>query len=154
MKKQSAGILLYRLHNNTPEVLLVHPGGPLWAKKDEGAWTIPKGEFGGDENPLEAAKREFREETGMDLSGDFIELAPVRLKSGKMIYAWALQGNLDASKIVSNSFEMEWPPKSGSKQLFPEIDRAEWFRLEEARKKINPRQAAFIDQLIVRVQGN
>src|SRR5674476_604456 len=113
MQKKSAGILLYRFQNNLPEVLLVHPGGPFWAKKDLGVWSIPKGEFEADENPLDAAKREVKEETGIKVQGDFIELTPVKQKSGKVIYAWALQGNFNLEEIQSNTFEIEWPPKSG-----------------------------------------
>lgn len=145
--KQSAGILLYRIGNDAVEVLLVHPGGPFWAKKDEGSWTIPKGEFADGEDPLEAALREFREETGMELSGNFDELSPVRQKTGKMVYAWALRGDVDAAKIRSNTFDIEWPPKSGRKQSFPEIDRAAWFGIEEAKRKINERQIALIEEL-------
>jgi len=152
MKKQSAGILLYRKKNNSLEVLLAHPGGPLWAKKDEGVWTIPKGEFGDEENPLEAAKREFREETGFDISGHFIELTPVRQKSGKLVYAWAVEGDLDVLKIVSNTFELEWPPKSGRKQSFPEIDRAQWFGIDTAKKKMNERQVVWIDELLMKLR--
>jgi len=149
MKKQSAGILLYRTKNNCLELLLVHPGGPFWANKDEGAWTIPKGEFMEGENPLNAAKREFKEETGMELAGDFIELTPIRQKSGKLVHAWALRGDIDTKKIVSNTFELEWPPKSGRMQSFPEIDGAEWFGIEKAKIKINERQARLIEQLTV-----
>lgn len=145
--KQSAGILLYRMKGSKAEVMLVHPGGPFWAKKDEGAWTIPKGEFEDDENPLDAALREFREETGIELSGKFIQLSPVKQKSGKMVYAWALQADVDAAKIRSNTFEIEWPPRSGKKQAFPEIDCAEWFGIEEAKRKINHRQIALIEEL-------
>jgi len=116
MSKKSAGILLYRFHNNLPEVLLVHPGGSFWAKKDLGAWSIPKGEFEADENPLDAAKREVEEETGIKVHGAFIELTPVKQKSGKVIYAWALQGNFNAAEIKSNEFEIEWPPQSGKEK--------------------------------------
>ncbi len=125
--KKSAGILLYRLVNETTEVLLVHPGGPFWSKKDLGAWSIPKGEFDEDENPLDAAIREMEEETGLKTSGDFIELTPLKQKSGKLVYAWALQKDIDPEKIKSNHFEIEWPPKSGTKRSFPEIDKAAWF---------------------------
>ena len=147
MQKKSAGILLYRFHNNVPEVLLVHPGGPFWAKQDLGAWSIPKGEFEADENPLDAAKREVEEETGIKVQGDFMELTPVKQKSGKVIYAWALQGNFNTAEIKSNTFEIEWPPKSGKKKSFPEIDKAAWFNMDEAKKKIIDGQASLIKEL-------
>lgn len=147
MKTQSAGILLYRPKNGHTEVLLVHPGGPFWAKKDAGTWSIPKGEFTDDEDPLTAAKREFEEETGTAVDGNFVPLAPIRQKSGKRVYVWALEHDLDNSRIQSNTFEMEWPPKSGRMQTYPEVDRAEWFDLAAARQKINPAQAAFLDEL-------
>ncbi|MGZ4034172.1 MAG: NUDIX domain-containing protein, partial [Bacteroidia bacterium] len=137
MSKKSAGILLFRFNNNnSPEVFLVHPGGPFWSKKDIGAWSIPKGEFD-NEAPLEAAKRDFEEETGVTVDGKFIELSPLKQKSGKIIYAWALPGDIDATKIESNLFELEWPYKSGNKKWFPEIDKAEWFSITEAKEKIN-----------------
>lgn len=147
MAKKSAGILLYRIGNKDPEVFLVHPGGPFWAKKDDGAWSIPKGEFEDDEEPLAAAKREFEEETGIKVSGEFIELSPIKQKSGKIVYAWAVEGNIDPAKIKSNEFEIEWPPRSGTMKTFPEIDRAEWFYLNEAKKKIIESQANFIEAL-------
>lgn len=147
-RKKSAGILLFRRTDNDIEVLLAHPGGPLWKNKDEGAWTIPKGEFAEDEQPLDAANREFTEETGVALYGEFIELTPVKQKSGKTVYAWALEFDIKASEIQSNVFEMEWPPKSGKLNRFPEIDRAAWFGTEEAKQKIIPAQAAFIEELI------
>src|SRR2546422_40260 len=127
MSKKSAGILLYRIKNKNPEVFLVHPGGPFWAKKDLGAWSIPKGELSDNEAPLDAAKREFKEETGMDINGKFIELTPVTQKGGKLVYAFALEGEIDPDEIKCNTFEMEWPPRSGKKQEFPEIDRSGWF---------------------------
>ena len=145
--KKSAGILMYKLVNAKPQLLLVHPGGPFWKNKDEGAWSLPKGEFADDEDPLEAARREFEEETGFACNGDFIELSPVKLKSGKTVYAWALENDIDIKKIKSNDFEIEWPPKSGKMQRFPEIDKAEWFSPVIARKKINSAQSAFIDEL-------
>jgi len=151
MNKRSAGILLYRLNNNSLEVLLVHPGGPFWAKKDLGAWSIPKGEFSEEENPLDAAKREFQEEIGIEAFGEFIELTPITQKSGKIIYAWVSQGNIDPKGIKSNTFEIEWPPRSGKKQKFPEIDRGEWFNVQEAKEKINPSQSALIDELVNRL---
>ena len=151
MANQSAGILLYRRRNNRVELFLVHPGGPFWQKKDLGAWTIPKGEFTENEKGLKAAQREFEEETGIALSGNFIELTPVKQKAGKLIYAWALEGNVDPSAIVSNSFKIEWPPKSGQYREFPEIDKAEWFSEEEAKEKINPAQARLVDELLQRL---
>jgi len=148
IKKQSAGILLYRSGVSEPEVFLVHPGGPFWKNKDEGAWTIPKGEFDESEDPLAAAIREFNEETGFSITGEFKPLVPVQQKAGKIVQAWAIQGNVNEANVQSNFFEMEWPPKSGKKQSFPEIDRASWFRLSEAREKINSSQVQFLDQLI------
>ena len=147
MFKKSAGILLYRSHNNLPEVLLVHPGGPFRVKKDLGAWSIPKGEFVVNENPLDAAKREIEEETGIKAEGKFIELIPVKQKSGKVIYAWAVQGNFNPAEIKSNTFEIEWPPKSGTKKAFPEIDKAAWFTIDEAKKKIIEGQVSLIVEL-------
>ena len=145
----SAGILLFRLPF---EVFLVHPGGPFWAKKDDGAWSIPKGEYSPDEDPLSAAIREFEEETGYKIKehiikDHFISLRPQKLKSGKIVHAWAVEGNVDASQIRSNTFEMEWPPRSGKMKSFPEVDRAAWFDAETARKKINERQVGFVDEL-------
>lgn len=146
MSKQSAGILLYRLKNKRLEVLLVHPGGPFWKKKDTGAWSIPKGEFEA-EDALHAAKREFEEEIGISVEGRFVALETQKQKGGKIVQAWAVEGDLDPQKIRSNTFEMEWPPKSGQKQKFPEIDRAEWFPVPTALEKINQGQAAFIHEL-------
>ena len=128
------------------DVFLVHPGGPFWAKKDAGAWSIPKGEFE-TEQPLVAAMREFEEETGLKISGDFIELKPVKQKGGKIVYAWAVEADFDASDIQSNMFKLEWPPKSGVIREFPEVDRAAWFDLETARLKILASQAGLIEQL-------
>ena len=145
--KKSAGILLYRLINDDLEVLLVHPGGPFWTKKDLGAWSIPKGEFNEDEDPLDAAKREMEEETGIKVSGAFIELTPLKQKSGKTIYAWSLQKDIDPAQIKSNHFEMEWPPRSGKKKSFPEIDKASWFSPDQAAVKILAGQAAFLAEL-------
>lgn len=152
MPKQSAGILLYRIKDSKTEFFLVHPGGPFWAKKDNGAWSIPKGEFSESENPQAAAIREFTEETGHKISGEFIELKPVKQKGGKTVYCFALRKDIDPKDITSNTFEMEWPPKSGRKQSFPEIDRAGWFEEEEARKKILESQVPFIDELINKVK--
>ena len=145
--KQSAGILLYRKTDDTLQVFLVHPGGPFFKNKDAGAWSIPKGEFLDDEEPLAAAKREFAEETGQPIDGEFITLGSVKLKSGKTVYAWAIEGDIDHETIVSNTFELEWPPRSGKKIVVPEIDRAGWFKLPTAKQKINSAQAAFIEKL-------
>lgn len=147
MQKKSAGILLYRFHNDLPEVFLVHPGGPFWAKKELGSWSIPKGEFEETESPLDAAIREVEEETGTKLKGDFIELAPVKQKSGKLIYAWALRGNIDPATIISNTFEIEWPPKSGKKKVFPEVDKAAWFTMDDAKEKIIAGQVGLVNEL-------
>jgi predicted NUDIX family NTP pyrophosphohydrolase len=144
---QSAGILLYKTVNNTLRILLAHPGGPFWAKKNAGAWTIPKGEIGEQEEKLEAARREFFEETGQNVSGRFIELSPLKQKGGKVIHAWALMHDLDETKVTSNTFEMEWPPRSGKMREFPEIDRVGWFTVEEAFEKILPGQKGFISEL-------
>lgn len=147
MAAASAGLLLYRLREGNVEVLLVHPGGPLWARKDIGVWSVPKGLVGSGEDPLEAAKREFNEETGFVASGPFLLLAPVKLKSGKTVHVWAAEGDCDPKEAKSNVFTMEWPPHSGKEQAFPEADRAEWFPLDEAERKISPRQAALLEGL-------
>jgi predicted NUDIX family NTP pyrophosphohydrolase len=147
MPKQSAGLLMYRRTGQDIEVLLVHPGGPFWAKKDLGAWSIPKGEFTADEDPLAAAQREFGEETGMRPDGPFARLVPIRQPSGKTIHAWAFEGNCDADAIRSNSFSMEWPPRSGRQQEFPEVDRAGWFTVDVAKEKIIKGQLGFIEEL-------
>jgi predicted NUDIX family NTP pyrophosphohydrolase len=147
-KAGSAGILLHRAGNSGREVLLVHPGGPFWAKKDAGAWSIPKGELKPGEDPRACALREFAEETGTTLPlGELDELGEVRLKSGKTVVGFAAAGDLDAGAIVSNTFEVEWPPRSGRRQAFPEVDRADWFGLDAAREKLNPAQAAFVARL-------
>jgi predicted NUDIX family NTP pyrophosphohydrolase len=149
ISKQSAGILLYRNNKHRLEIFLVHPGGPFFKNKDTGAWSIPKGEFSDNEDPLLAARREFEEETGKPLIGDqFIKLSPIRQKSGKTVHAWAFEGDIDADNIVSNMFEIEWPPKSGKQAGFAEIDRGGWFGVEEAKIKINPAQIALIEELI------
>jgi len=148
MTKQSAGILLYRFTHHLPEVLLVHPGGPFWAKKDAAAWSIPKGEFDDNEDALDAAKREFKEETGIAVNGDFTALKPVKLKSGKTIFAFALEGDLDVSRISSNYFEMEWPPRSGKTKSFPEVDKCEWFTIAVAKEKINAAMIPLLDELV------
>ncbi|MGZ5048522.1 MAG: NUDIX domain-containing protein [Usitatibacter sp.] len=144
---QSAGILLHRRRDGALEVLLVHPGGPYWKNKDAGAWSIPKGEVDPGEDPLAAAQREFAEETGIVAAGPFVALTPRRQKSGKTIHAWAAEGDADASAVKSNEFEMEWPPRSGKLASFPEVDRAAWFPLAEARAKIIAGQAPFLDEL-------
>jgi len=146
MPKKSAGILLYRLTNGYIELFLVHPGGPFYAKKDAGVWTIPKGEFE-DGIPEAEAVREFYEETGVQLSGHMAYLGEVKMKSGKIVYSWAKEGDLDTTKLTSNEFEMEWPPRSGKMQSFPEIDRGEWFTIAAAKEKIHPAQLPFIDAL-------
>jgi len=148
MPGRSAGLLMFRRRGREVEVFLVHPGGPFWSKKDEGAWSIPKGIVEEGEDIFQTAIREFEEETGLKVSAEkFITLSPLKLKSGKIIHAWAFEGDCDPGRIKSNTFKMEWPPKSGRIQEFPEIDRAGWFTLNEARKKINPGQVNFIDQL-------
>jgi len=149
--KHSAGILLYRLAGSKPEFLLVHPGGPFWAKKDAGAWTIPKGEVEPEEEDVACALRELREELGPapEIEREtLIELGSVRQKSGKVVDAWAAEGNFDPAALDSNSFEMEWPPRSGERQSFPEVDRAAWLEPEAARKKILPAQQPFLDRLL------
>jgi len=147
MGKKSAGLLMYRRRNRALEVLLVHPGGPFWAKKDAGSWSIPKGEYTPEEDPFGVAKREFLEETGFEASGEFKPLTPLRQPSGKIITAWAFEGDCDASSAKSNSFMMEWPPRSGRQQEFPEVDRAEWFSIPMAKEKIIEGQAGFLDEL-------
>ena len=148
--KQSAGLLVYRETDAGVEVFLVHPGGPYFAKKDDGVWSIPKGEFD-DEDSLTAARREFEEETGQKIAGDFFALTPIKQKGGKIVYAWAVEADIDADAIKSNTFEMEWPPRSGKTARFPEIDRAAWFNPETAKQKINPAQAALITELMTRI---
>lgn len=147
MAKRSAGLLMYRSRDGVPEVFLAHPGGPFWAKKDLGSWTIPKGEYEPDETPLEAARREFGEETACPSEGDLLPLTPLRQPSGKIIAAWAFQGDCDAEASRSNTFSMEWPPGSGRRVEFPEVDRAGWFGLEEAKEKIIPGQVGFLEEL-------
>ncbi|CAN5547986.1 NUDIX domain-containing protein [soil metagenome] len=149
--KLSAGILLFRRKDGGVEILLVHPGGPFWKNKDAGAWSIPKGEFTETEPPLEAAKREFTEETGFTCDGPFIELNPLKQKSGKIIYAFATEKDIDAAAISSNTFQMVWPPKSGILTDFPEADKAQWFPVNEALLKINTGQAKFIKELVTKI---
>jgi len=153
MAKVSAGLLMYRFRNGKIEFFLVHPGGPLWEKKDIGVWSIPKGIVEEGEDMFEAAKREFEEETGLKIkSSKFIPLSPIKLKSGKIVYAWAFEGECDPCTIKSNTFQMQWPPRSGQTKEFPEIDRAGWFSVEEARRKLNPAQIAFIDELLKKLK--
>jgi predicted NUDIX family NTP pyrophosphohydrolase len=147
MSKHSAGLLLYRRRPGGLEVLLVHPGGPFWAGKDAGAWSIPKGEYPPDEDPLAAAYREFKEETGCIIAGEAIPLGSLQQPSGKVIQAWALEGDCDAGAIRSNTFSLEWPPRSGVRQEFPEVDRAAWFPLKDAREKISKGQVGFLEEL-------
>ena len=148
MPKKSAGLLLFRETAAGVEVLLVHPGGPFWARKDDGAWSIPKGEFADGEEPLAAAKREFAEEVGVPPAGEFIPLDPVKQPGGKLVFAWAVRAGFDPSSLKSNTFAIEWPPKSGRQQEFPEIDKAAWFDLKSARLKILKGQTPFLDQLL------
>jgi len=147
--KTSAGLLMFRLRDGELQVLLVHPGGPYFQNKDDGAWSIPKGEAGEDEELLERAKTEFQEELGIEAVGDWISLGSVKQKGGKTVYAWAFAGELsDDFMLCSSTFEMEWPPRSGKRCQFPEVDRASFFVLEEARKKMNPAQTVFLDRLL------
>ena len=147
MPKKSAGLLVYRKKRGSMEVFLVHPGGPFWANKDYGAWSIPKGEFDAGEDPLDAAKREFREETGFVAEGEFQPLKPLRQRGGKVVYSWAVHLDLEATGIKSNTFSMEWPPGSGKMREFPEMDRAGWFKIELARRKILRSQLGLLEQL-------
>jgi predicted NUDIX family NTP pyrophosphohydrolase len=147
MAKLSAGLLMFRKCDSEMQVFLVHPGGPFWKKKDLGAWSIPKGEYEKEEDPLDAAKREFEEETGIKPEGEFVALDQIRQPSGKIIAAWAFEGDCSPKELRSNSFSMQWPPKSGRKQEFPEVDRADWFRVDDARKRIVKGQIGFLDQL-------
>ena len=153
MAQRSAGILLYRRAGRALEVFLVHPGGPFWAGKDEGAWSIPKGLCQPGENPLDAAKREFEEETGIRPAGSFVDLGEHKQPGGKLVHAWALEGDCDAAAIRSNLFAMEWPPKSGRRREFPEVDRAAWFGAEEALRKILRGQRPIIEQLLRRLSA-
>lgn len=146
MTKKSAGVLAFRVRNRVPQFLLAHPGGPFWAKKDAGAWSIPKGEFD-DEEPIVAAKREFHEEMGAEIEGQFIPLKILKTSGGKFIYAFAVEAEFDASNVKSNTFSMEWPPKSGVQKDFPEIDSAQWFSYEIAVEKINPSQRPLLEEV-------
>jgi predicted NUDIX family NTP pyrophosphohydrolase len=151
--KISAGILLYRLHENQLQVFLVHPGGPFWKNKDLGAWSIPKGEVdNAGDDLLSVARREFEEETGYKIDGKFIELKPFKTKGGKQVHAWAVEGNIDPATIVSNTFPLEWPPKSGKNIQVPEVDRGEWFETEIAKQKINQQQVVLIDELVLHLR--
>ncbi len=148
MSKPSAGLLMYRTRESELDVFLVHPGGPFFSRRDEGAWTIPKGEIEGDEDPLETARREFEEEVGTRPEGPFQELGEIRQKGGKIVRAWAFEVQPDQDiELNSNTFEMEWPPHSGRRQAFPEVDRGEFFELQEARRKLSEAQHAFLDRL-------
>jgi len=150
---RSAGIVLYCYRDGELRVLLLHPGGPFWARRDEGAWSIPKGEYGADEEPLQAAQREFLEETGAAVHGPFLPLDPIRQRSGKIVTAWAAAGEFDTAALRSNPVTLEWPARSGRLQQFPEVDRAGWFTLAQARQKILPAQVPLLDQLAERLRG-
>ncbi len=145
--KRSAGLLMYRKREGELEVLLVHPGGPIWARKHEGAWTLPKGEYEADEDPLLAAQREFHEETGFRADGPYMELGSVRQKSGKVVTAWAFEGDCDPARLVSNTCEIEWPPRSGKRLEIPEVDRGQWYGLDEAHRYIREEQRRLLDTL-------
>ena len=147
MPKRSAGLLMYRRKADELEVFLVHPGGPMWARKDKGAWTIPKGEYEPDENPLVAARREFTEETGFPAIGEFVDLGSIKQKGGKVVNAWAFEGECDPAELTSNTCEIEWPPRSGRRLEIPEIDRGRWFSFEEARNYIREEQRPLLDNL-------
>jgi predicted NUDIX family NTP pyrophosphohydrolase len=151
MVKQTAGILVYRRRKGAIEVFLAHPGGPFWAKKDLAAWSIPKGEFLDPESPLEAAKREFAEEIGQSVEGEFLTLTPRKSSGGKMVHVFAVEGEVDAAKVTSNRFEMEWPPRSGKMQSFPEVDRAAWFGIDDARQRLHKGQVPILDELLARL---
>jgi predicted NUDIX family NTP pyrophosphohydrolase len=154
VKKLSAGILMFRKRESTLQLFLVHPGGPFWRNKDAGAWSIPKGEYKDGEDPLQAAKREFREETGIEADGEFLPLGEIKQSSGKLITAWALEGDCSPSAVRSNMFSMEWPPKSGRQQEFPEVDRADWFLVNEAKKRIVKGQIGFVDRVVALTSAN
>lgn len=150
-RAQSAGVVLYRRREAGLEVLLVHPGGPFWSRRDEGAWSIPKGEFDEPEAPADAARREVAEETGISLAGPLEPLTPVAQSRGKIVHPFASEGDVDPAAVTSNTFTLEWPPRSGRMQAFPEIDRAAWFTLDEARRRIVPGQRPILDELALRV---
>ena len=151
--KRSAALLVYRRARPGIELFLVHPGGPFWARKDLGAWSIPKGEFDDNEDGLAAARREFLEEVGQPIDGDFIALTPVKQRGGKMVHAWAVEGEVDAAAVRSNEFEMEWPPRSGRTARFPEVDRGQWFPLAEALRRILPAQAPILEELLAKLRA-
>ena len=153
MPKKSAGLLLYRRTHGALEVFLVHPGGPFWMKKDAASWSIPKGEFVGDEDALDAAQREFREETGLESNGNYQPLTPIRQAGGKIVHAWTVECDVDASAVKSNTFTIEWPMKSGNMREFPEVDRAEWFAMEAARAKLLKSQLPLLDELEILLQS-
>ena len=153
MKRPSAGILMYRRARSEWQVLLVHPGGPFWGNRDVGAWMIPKGEIDEGEDPLVAARRELREETGATPEGHFRELTPVKQKAGKVVHAWAIEADWDPATLRSNTFEIEFPPRSGRMVAFPEVDRAEWFSMDAARAKILPAQCPLLDELATLLAG-
>lgn len=153
MPKRSAGLLMYRRTQGGLQVFLVHPGGPLWARKDQGVWTSPKGEYEENENPLDAAVREFQEETGFPAAGAFLPLGSVRQKSGKVVTVWAFEGDCDPDRLVSNTCLIEWPPRSGKQFEIPEIDRGRWFHLAEARQYVRPEQEALLDRLQDAIAG-
>jgi len=147
MAKKSAGIIVYRFRSTGLEVFLGHPGGPYWANKELDAWSFPKGEFGNDEHPLDAARREFEEETGKTIDGEFIKLKPYKTSSKKTIYAWAVEGDINENTIQSNLFDLEWPPKSGNIQKFPEIDKGGWFNINEAKTCVHKSLVPILDEL-------
>jgi predicted NUDIX family NTP pyrophosphohydrolase len=151
--RRSAGILLFRQHAGELQVFLVHPGGPFWARRDEGAWSIPKGEYQADEDGLQAARREFLEETGTPVDGTFLPLPPARQSGGKVVTAWAVEGECDPAQLHSNMFELEWPPKSGRRQSFPEVDRAAWFNIDQARSKLLRGQVPLLEALLSMIQS-
>lgn len=153
LSKESAGLLVYRLHDAEPEVLLVHPGGPFWKRREDGAWSIPKGEIEQGEAAIDVALREFREELGQEApAGDLVPLGSVRQAGGKVVHAWAVPGDIDPASVRSNAFEIEWPPRSGRKQSFPEVDKAGWFDLPTARRLLLDAQRTFLDRLIQRIR--
>ena len=154
MPREAAGILMFRRGGDGLEVLLVHPGGPYWRSKDVGAWTIPKGKLEDGEAPIDAARREFEEETGFELEGELVSLGSIRQRSGKLVRAWAVEGDADPANLSSLTFEMEWPPRSGRMQTFPEVDEAAFFSLAEAARRILPAQRPLLDRLTSRVNGS
>ena len=153
MPERSAGLLLFRRRDDGIEIFLVHPGGPFWAKKDDGAWSIPKGLYTDGEDPLSAAQREFAEEVGTAVDGEFMPLGAFKLPSGKLLSAWAVEGDIDAGAISSNMFELEWPPRSGKRAQFPEVDRAGWFNPQDARVKLTKGQLQVLDAFLAKLAG-